>query len=149
VLLRLLLYLRSFRYNPEESFRGWLHAVTHNAWKDLCDLRARAVPGSGDSAVQSELESLQAREDLVHKLEEAFDLELLEEASARVRLRVKRERWEAYTLLDIEQLSGAEAAARLGMQVAAVYVACSAVRKMLREEIQRLENPDPKPRATS
>jgi RNA polymerase sigma-70 factor (ECF subfamily) len=149
VLLRLLQYLRSFRYNPDESFRGWLHTVTHNAWKSFCDSRSRAIPGSGDSAVQDQLESLQAREDLVQKLEEAFDLELLEEASARVRLRVKPERWQAYQLLDVELLSGAEVAARLGMQVGAVYNACCVVRGMLKEEIQRLENPDPNSRATS
>jgi RNA polymerase sigma-70 factor (ECF subfamily) len=149
VLLRLLRYLRTFRYNSRTSFRGWLRTVTDNAWLDFCRLRTRAVPGSGDSAVQDQLESLAAREDLVHKLEGAFDLELLEEASARVRLRVKRERWEAYQLLDVERLSGAEVAGRLGMQLAAVYVACSSVRKMLREEVQLLENPDQRPKVIS
>jgi RNA polymerase sigma factor (sigma-70 family) len=149
VLVRLVQYLREFRYNPEESFRGWLRTVTRNAWHDFCRLRSRAVAGSGDSAVQSQLETVAAREELVHRLDEAFDLELLEEASARVRLRVKPPTWEAYRLMHHEGLSGAAVAQRLEMKVATVFVACSKVQKMLRDELQRLEKVDRDPEPTS
>jgi RNA polymerase sigma-70 factor (ECF subfamily) len=140
VMLRLLQYLRDWRYNPEQSFRAWLRTITRNAWHDFSRTRARAVPGSGDSAIQDRLESVEAREELVKKLDEAFDLELLEEASARVRLRVKPATWEAFRLMHSEGLSGAAVAERLGMKVATVFVACSKVQKMLHEELQRLEH---------
>ncbi len=84
--------------------------------------------------------NLEAREDLAQKLEEAFDLELLEAAKARVRMRVAPHTWEAFRLIAIERLPVAEVASRVRMQVAMVYVAKSKVRKMLQEEIERLES---------
>ena len=47
--------------------------------------------------------------------------------------------WEAYRLTAIEGLSGAEAAARLGMKVAAVFVSRSHVTKQLQSEVRDLE----------
>src|SRR5947207_2353024 len=70
---------------------------------------------------------------------EQFDLELLEEAQRRVRLRVEPHTWEVFRLLTFEALPGAEAAARVGMKVSAAYVAKSKVQKMLQEELGRLE----------
>ncbi len=51
--------------------------------------------------------------------------------------------WDAFRLTALEGLSGAEAAGRLGMKVAAVYVARSEVQKRLRDEVRRLEGADP------
>ena len=61
----------------------------------------------------------------------------------RVRLRVAAPTWDAFRLTALEGLSGAEAGAKLGMKVAAVYVARSEVQKRLRAEVQRLEGLDP------
>ena len=58
------------------------------------------------------LHTVEAREDLVRRLEEEFDRELLDEATARVRLRVAPRTWEAFELTAVEGQSGAEAAAR-------------------------------------
>jgi RNA polymerase sigma-70 factor (ECF subfamily) len=85
------------------------------------------------------LQNVEARANLVKQLEEEFDRELLEEASARVRLRVAPQTWEAFRLTAMEGLSGAEAAARIPMQVAQVFVAKRRVQKMLTEEVARLE----------
>ena len=82
------------------------------------------------------LDTVEARDDLLKRFEEEFDRELLEQAMARVRLRVQPHTWEAFRLLALEGLSGAEAAARLGMKVGAVFVAKSKVRKMLEDEIR-------------
>src|SRR6516225_3350683 len=83
--------------------------------------------------------TLEAREDLAQKLEEAFDLELLETAKARVRLRVAPHTWEAFRLLALEGVPVAKVAARIRLQVAMVYAAKSKVQKMLQEEIGKLE----------
>ena len=56
--------------------------------------------------------------------------------------RVEPHTWEAFRLTAQEGLSGAEVAARLGMQVATVFVARSTVQKMLQEEARKLEEPD-------
>jgi RNA polymerase sigma-70 factor (ECF subfamily) len=58
-----------------------------------------------------------------------------------VQARVAPHTWEAFRLTTQEGLSGADAAARLQLTVARVYVAKSDVQRMLREEICRLEGP--------
>jgi len=139
VLLKLADKMKTFAYDPERSFLGWLKTVAHHAWVDFQESRGRAGRGSGDSQVGELLDSVAARDDLVRSLEEQFDHELLEETSGRIRLRVAPQTWEAFRLSAVEGLSGAETAERIGMQVAQVYVAKRRVQKMLREEIQKLE----------
>jgi DNA-directed RNA polymerase specialized sigma24 family protein len=85
---------------------------------------------------------VEAREDLIQKLEEAFDHELLEAAKLQVRLRVAPHTWEAFRLVAIEGLPAKDVAANVRMQVAMVYVTKSKVQKMLREEIRKLEGQD-------
>src|SRR4051794_14003852 len=138
ILLKLGRKLRDFAYDPDSSFRGWLKTVAHHAWRDFVDERkgTRAFAGGQISDL---LESVEAREDLIHKLEEAFDHELLETAKIQVRLRVAPHTWEAFQLVAIEGRPAAEVAANLHMQIAMVYVAKSKVQKMLQEEIQKLE----------
>jgi len=140
VLLTLAERMRHFDYDPAGSFRGWLRTVTLNAWRKLAARQHRAGAGSGDSVVDRLLQTVAARDDLVAKLEEEFDRELLEQAALRVRLRVEPHTWDAFRLVALEGHSGAEAAARLGMKVAAVFVAKGRVQKMLREEIDLLEH---------
>jgi RNA polymerase sigma-70 factor (ECF subfamily) len=103
------------------------------------DSPRRAQAAAGDSQAWELLRSLEAREDLVGKLEEAFDLELLEAAKVQVQLRVAPHTWEAFRLAALENWPVAEVAARVSMQVAMVYVAKSKVQKMLQEEIRKLE----------
>src|SRR5262249_3459846 len=131
--------LRAFEYDPSRSFRGWLKTVAHHAWRDFEGGRRRARPAAGDTEGLELMLSLEAREDLVKKLEEAFDLEILEAAKVRVRLRVAPHTWEAFRLTALEGLPVAEVAVRVRLQVAMVYVARSKVQKMLREEIEKLE----------
>src|SRR5262249_14671743 len=139
VLLTLAERMRHFDYDPAGSFRGWLRTVTLNAWRKLAAGQDRAGAGSGDSVVDRLLQTVAARDDLVAELEEEFDRELLELATLRVRLRVEPHTWDAFRLVALEGQSGAEAAARLGMKVAAVFVAKGRVQKMLRKEIDQLE----------
>jgi RNA polymerase sigma-70 factor (ECF subfamily) len=139
VLLKLAQKMRDFTYDPERSFRAWLKTLTVHAWSDFLKARQRPGLGSGDSAVNGVLHTAAAREDLVKHLEEEFDRELLEEAMLRVQLRVAPQTWQAFRLTAFEGLSGAEAARRIPMQVAQVFVAKRRVQKMLREEVAKLE----------
>lgn len=139
ILVKLTQKLRVFAYDPSRSFRSWLKTVAHHAWRDFEERRRHAQSAAGGSHVHEAMLTVEARADLERKLEEAFDLELLEAAKVRVRLRVAPHTWEAFRLLALERLPVAEVAARVHLQVAMVYVAKSKVQKMLQEEIGKLE----------
>jgi RNA polymerase sigma-70 factor (ECF subfamily) len=139
ILTKLTQKLRAFSYDPSGSFRGWLKTVAHRAWRDFNNSRRHTPRAAGDGQVQELMLTVEAREHLVEKLEQAFDLELLETAKVRVRLRVAPHTWEAFRLVALEGLPVAEVATRVQLQVAMVYVARSKVQKMLKEEIGKIE----------
>ena len=138
ILLKLARKLRDFRYDPNFSFRGWLKTVAHHAWRDFVDSERRKRAAADDHTWER-LQSIEAREDLMKRLEEAFDYELLEAAKVQVRLRVAPHTWEAFRQMAIEGLPAADVASNVHMQVAMVYVAKSKVQKMLQEEIRKLD----------
>jgi RNA polymerase sigma-70 factor (ECF subfamily) len=140
VLLRLSRNLRAFAYDPSRSFRGWLRAVTRNALADFLADRGRQCRGSGDDQVLERLRTVQARDDLLERLEDQFDSEVVAAACARARERVEPRTWEAFRLTAHEGLSGDDVAARLGMSVATVFKAKSRVLSFIREEIKRLDH---------
>ena len=139
VLLRLAAKLPEFVYDRSKSFRAWLKTLTHHAWHDFLTRYVAPAPATGRSSVQQLLEGTPAQDDLLARLDAAFDRELLAIASARVRERVAPQTWEAFRLTAIEGLSGAEAAARIPMQIGQVYVAKRRVQRMLQEELAGLD----------
>jgi RNA polymerase sigma-70 factor (ECF subfamily) len=141
VLLKLAEKLQTFVYDPAKSFRAWLKTIARHAWSDYWSGR-KAVVATGGSQALELLQTVEARDDLVRRLEEEFDRELLDEAMAQVRTRVLPRTWEAFERTALRGQSGAEAAQELGMKVATVFVARSKVQKMLQEEMQKLEGPD-------
>src|SRR5262245_15050843 len=141
VLLKLAEKMQTFDYDRERSFRAWLKTVTRNAWSDFWSGRKIAVAAGGSMAVEL-LRTVEAREDLVKRLDDEFDRELLDEASARVRQRVTPRTWQAFEMTAVQGKSGAEAAAALDMKVATVFVARSKVQKMLQEEIKKMDEPE-------
>jgi RNA polymerase sigma-70 factor (ECF subfamily) len=144
VLTQLVQKLRAFTYDPHKgSFRAWLKTLTHHAWCDYLESRRRAGGDTAGAAIQERLETLEAREDLLKALEESFDLEVLEEAKARVRLRVTPRDWQIFEDLALGGRSGPAVARELKMSVSATLMAKSRVQKKLREEIRRLEGTGP------
>lgn len=137
VLLKLADRMKTFDYDESKSFRAWLKTVARHVLSDYCDSR-KAVAVGGDETIEF-LENLKAREDLVERLDEEFNRELFEEASARVKSRVTPKTWEAFERTAIQGQAGSEVGAALGMKVATVFVARSKVQKMLQEEVQKLE----------
>ena len=138
VLARLSRRMRGFRYDRTRSFRAYLKTVTHYAWCDFLANRRRGGVGSGDSEVLDALQAVAARDDLVEHLEAEFDRELLDMAMERVQQRVEAHTWEAFRLTALERLPAAEAAERLQLKIATIFKAKSKVRKMLQEEVQKL-----------
>lgn len=76
----------------------------------------------------------------MRRLEEEFDLELLDIAVKTVRERVAPRTWEAYHLTAHEGCPVPEVAVRLQMNVAMVYKAKSSVIQLLQEEVRKLED---------
>lgn len=142
VLLKLARAMQTFEYDPARSFRAWLKTLTFHAWQDLASQR-RPLAAGGDSRIEELLESLEARDDLLTRLEAAWDQELLEQAMASVQLRVQPNTWKAFYLTAVQGQAGDDVAAQLGMKLTTVYKARSNVQKMLQEEIRRLEGQAP------
>jgi len=141
VLTKLLVQLGRFNYDPAGSFRNWLRTFVQRAAIDLRSARGRIVGGGTAETVQI-LSNLEARDDLVRRLEEEYDLELLEAATDIIRERVAPKTWEAYHLTARQGCPAPDVAARLGMRVGSVYQAKSSVTHMLQEEVRKLEAGD-------
>ncbi len=141
VMLQLSRQMESFEYNPQGKFRSWLKTITWRAWADYLKAQGRnpALPGSVDQLKR--LDTLAAKDDLMARLDEEADTEILEIALNRVRKRVQKNTFEAFRLMAFQRLSGAEAAESLGMNVGAVYVAKARIDQMLSAEVDRLESP--------
>src|SRR5262249_49170900 len=116
VLVKLVEKMRTFSYDPTRSFRGYLRTLAHYAWCDFLEASKRRDAGNGNSGAALLLETVAAGDDLVQRLNEQFDHELLEEAQNRVRQRVEPHTWQAFCLTAVDGLSGAEAATRLGVK---------------------------------
>ena len=143
VVVELASKIRTFEYDPARSFRGWLWTLTRNTWVDAVADWRRQLPGGRVTNPAAALATVEARDDLEQYLREAFDLEVLQLATNRVRAHVEVRTWEAFRLTAIDGLSGADAATQLGMAVAAVFKAKSNVQKRLRAEVARLEGVRP------
>lgn len=138
VLLRFWRASKQFRYDPRGRFRSYLEQVARSAL-------VRWAEQGGDSHVQatrSLLETIPEREDLLARLAEAYDTELLAVAMAEVQARVKPHTWQAFRMLAIDHMCGADVAAALDMAVSTVYVARWNVQRMIRQTIDRLEGVD-------
>ncbi len=112
VLIKLMTAMRTYRCESAASFRSWLKTVTRHAWVDFVrHPSTRQVP----EWLLSIADSSDALADLEQQMEWAFERELLELAMPRVKPQVKPSTWEAFRLTSIEDLSGADAASRLGI----------------------------------
>jgi RNA polymerase sigma-70 factor (ECF subfamily) len=139
VLVKLFAAMSKFQYDPARSFRAWLKTVTKHAWCDFLAARGKD-PGRNAGPIDTIADSSDAQSDLERQIEDAFDAELLELAMHRVKKRVKPATWQAFQLTVVEGLSGADAAKKLQIPVAHVFVAKNRVQKMLQEEARILRD---------
>jgi RNA polymerase sigma-70 factor (ECF subfamily) len=137
-LLQLASKLQTFAYDPARRVRAWLKTLTHHAWSDFLALRS-AEKWSGDSGLRQLLDRVPARDELTECLPATFDRELLNLATGRVRARVEERTWDAYWLTALEGLSGAQAAARLGMQVGTGYKAKIKFHMLLQDTLRQMQ----------
>jgi RNA polymerase sigma-70 factor (ECF subfamily) len=139
VLLKLGRRMRTFEYDRQQSFRAWLHTVTRHALHDFHAAQKALPPTAYSQDFLEKLVQLESREDLLVRLERVFDLELLESAKLRVRLRVLSHTWQAYQMTAERRIPALAVAQQLGLPLSTVYAAKANVVKMLQKEIASLE----------
>ncbi|MFC1757280.1 RNA polymerase sigma factor [Planctomycetota bacterium] len=139
VLLKLVVAMQGFSYDPEKKFRAWLRTVTRNSVRDAFRAKkVRADQGSGDSRVKMMLDAVpNAADELADAVTSEIHRDILADVERLVEQRVESRTWSAY----VQARDGAAArdiARGLEMSTAAIYKAKSKVLRMIREEISML-----------
>ena len=130
----------TFVYDPHKGrFRGWLRKVTLNLARRYFTRAARQVAAGGGTERQKLLELLPDPDaGLDDVWERQWRQRCLEVAMQKVQSRVKRHTWEAFRMSTLEGKPGKDIADQLGMTIGHVYVSKSHVLKMLREEVETI-----------
>jgi RNA polymerase sigma-70 factor (ECF subfamily) len=126
----LLRKLPEFDYDPRRSFRGWLHTVLLNHWRD--SPRRAMAPLPGEVAVADPADEVREAEYRRYLVGRALEL---------MRTDFRPATWRACWECVANDRPAAEVAAELGLSVAAVYIARSRVLRRLRQELTGLLDP--------
>jgi RNA polymerase sigma-70 factor (ECF subfamily) len=121
-------------YDPQRgTFRAWLYTVARNKLRNFILARQRRR----EDADPELLNEQPAREE-VEQWEREYEQRLFDWAAEQVRGCFHESTWQAFWMTAVEDRGAAEAAARLGISVGAVYIAKSRVLARLREQIQQV-----------
>lgn len=134
VLTVLVQKLPTFTYEPDKSFRHWLHTITLNKWRERgrrksLPRRGRSDPGVSDVAMPPEatpLDEVEYREHLVGQALQIMQAEF------------EPTTWKACWETLVSGRPAGEVAAELGVSVDVVYGAKSRVLRRLRQELAGL-----------
>jgi len=138
VLVRFWKQAATFQYDPGRRFRSYLRQILASALAGWSAGRRSEKPLAA-AATETVLDSLPAREDLLTRIEEAYDTELFALAMRQVKPRVSPHTWRAFEMQALEHRRGKEVADALGISVDLAYAARHNVQKMIRETVIRLE----------
>jgi len=141
--------MRTFHYDPNRTFRGWLRRVCESRVVDFLRQRqAVCLLSLDDRDGEAEAGLCKASIDLGESdrgegVADLFRLFLLDEAEkvqAAVRAKVKPWTWEAFWLVAVCDWSVERTAKTLGMTRTAVYAASERVARKLCDEGKRVSN---------
>jgi RNA polymerase sigma factor (sigma-70 family) len=133
--------MRTFRYDPGKTFRGWLRRLCQSRAIDLLRKKnADAVLWLEDQPVESLSQEapaeIEAEEDAA--AERPLLLHLADEVQNAVRRRVDERTWQVFWNVAVLGRSVREASEAAGLSYYAAFAAQKRVRQMLREEGRRL-----------
>jgi RNA polymerase sigma factor (sigma-70 family) len=135
--------MRTYRYDPGNTFRGWLRRLCHSRAIDLLRKRKShpveslderpywAIPDDASTAVEIEECAMAQHAALLRQAEEVQN---------SVRRRVSEQTWQLFWSVAIEGTPVREVAAAAGVSYYAAFAAVKRVGRMLREEGQRFLN---------
>lgn len=142
-LLKVFLKIDGFEKSRPGDFRAWMRRIARNVWLKIVEKsmgQARIL--SNLAELRPDLKMLRtgaAREDLLRSFDRLACEEIHQLAFERVRRRVRERTWESFLLCDHERIPGKVVAERLGISLKAVHLAVLRVRKMLTEELRRID----------
>jgi len=135
--------IRKFEYDPQRGrFRDWLFIVIRSKLQNSLANRLKHPQGTGKTEVHQFLESQPAPEDEAN-WDREYDHRLFQWAAGAVRGEFQDSTWQAFWKTAIEERSGAEVAAHLGLSIGAVYVARSRVLARLKEKMASIAGEGP------
>jgi RNA polymerase sigma-70 factor (ECF subfamily) len=139
VLLRVAGAFRRGTYDRSRGkFRGWLLTIARHETYDWLAARARREQAGGGTAALQQLSEIPQPGE-AEAWEDDYCERLLAWAAEQVQKEVQPATWRAFRLTAVERQSGEQAAAQLGLSVAAVYLAKSRVMKRLRELVSEID----------
>jgi RNA polymerase sigma factor (sigma-70 family) len=138
--------MKTFEYDPNRTFRGWLRRLCQSRVLDFLRQRRAARLLSLDEQV-AESKTIAARDTMDPDGDDEDDnprhrflLEEGEKVQAAVRARVKPHTWEAFWLVAVCDWSVERTARSLGMSQTAVYCVRDRVARMLCDEGRRVSD---------
>jgi RNA polymerase sigma-70 factor, ECF subfamily len=136
ILVSVVQYLPSFRHSGRPgAFRSWLRTIATNRVRDYWRAREHRAPVSGGSAVAEVLNQVaDPNSGPDRHWDDEHDRYILRCLLDLVEQEFEPATFQAFRRLALEDASGAEVAAELGLSVGAVYVAKSRVLQRIREE---------------
>ncbi len=137
--------LDTYRNNPRSNFRSWLKTVAFRIWLQVLEVSERKLRDSSEGQSMQAFEwerfrTQEARNDLAENFDSMADQEILDLACSRVRNMVEPVTWNCFELLKVEGLPGKAVAERLDVKVGSVFTNACRVRKLLKQEVDRLES---------
>lgn len=130
----LLQKLPQFRYEPQKSFRAWLHTVVLNKWRDHQRRRALA-PAAATDGVLADLEA----PELANTFEETeYRQYLVRRALELMQSEFQPTTWKVCWEHAVNGKPAAEVALQLGISADSVYAATSRVLRRLRQDLDGL-----------
>jgi len=133
VFIILLRRLPEFDYDQHLSFRGWLHTVTLNRWRERRRLKDPLVQGT-----PAQLPELEEPDPAAAFWETEYREQLVQRALELIQVQFEPATWKAFWAVVVEEKPAAEVAQSLGLSVNAVYIARSRVLTRLRTELDGL-----------
>lgn len=133
-LVAVLSRIRAFRRRGTGSFRLWIRTI---AWHCLCDAMSMSRRQQMATTLERIRDTPDARLSMEEELDRLFDLQLLEKAMQRVRVRVQSATWTAFQLTAIEGTAVQGVADQLQISAEAVYAARGRVQRLISIEMRR------------
>jgi RNA polymerase sigma-70 factor (ECF subfamily) len=121
------------------TFRGWLFTITRNRIFNFLSARRLRPQGTGDTAMNRQLDAQSAANDGADVWELEYQRRLASLAMERVKKEFQETTWQAFWLTAVEGQSAGDVSKKIGMSTGAIYVAKSRVLARLKEEVEAMQ----------
>jgi RNA polymerase sigma-70 factor (ECF subfamily) len=135
VFAKLATELPRFRYDPQRRFRGWLHTILLNRWRDEERRRRRLKLQTSAPEVLDQLETPDSGDDWT---EEQYRAYLVGRALEVMRAEFAPRDWQSFWEVAVNGRKADEVAQQLGITRNQVYLARSRIRHRLKCELAGL-----------